>query len=137
MPQIPPRFVPTLTQVVSPTTQAVTRPNAASAPIPQVPHLASSALLNAETIAQQTRQKLLVHMRQQIDLQLNKRIREAVSQLALEHAYKMHEELQPQIEAVVADVVEDAMRQAIAKVSVAPSNLGHSNTADANAPLKL
>jgi hypothetical protein len=136
MPQTPPRFVPTLTQVVAPTALAAAtaggnRANQASAP------QASSVALNTEVTAQQMRQKLLVHMRQQIDLQLNKRIRETVSQVALEHAYKMYEELQPQIEAVVVEVVEEAMKQAIAKASLAPLSSGPGGAADVNAPLKI
>jgi hypothetical protein len=142
MPQTPPRFVPTLTQVVAPNapaaaTAGANRANQASASQASSSPLVSSVALTTGVIAQQMRQKLLVHMRQQIDLQLHKRIRETVSQVALEHAYKMYEELQPQIEAVVVEVVEEAMKQAIAKASLAPLSSGPGGAADVNAPLKI
>ncbi len=116
MPQNPPRFVPTLTQVVPPSTQSFARPSEEA----DAPDAASASPVQVELIAQQLRQKLLTQARQQIDMQLQKRIRETVAQLALEHAYKLFEELQPQIEAVVVDVVEDAMRQAISKLAAHP-----------------
>lgn len=112
MPQTPPRFVPTLTQVVSPPPNSMIP---AQASIPGTP--ARATPVHAELMALQLRQKLLTQARQHIDLQLQKRIRETISQLALEHAHKLFEELHPQLEAIVVAVVDDAMRQAVAKVS--------------------
>jgi hypothetical protein len=115
MPQTPPRFVPTLTQVVPPSAKPI---SSTQVQTPIAPTHATP--VQAEFMAQQLRQKLLTQARLQIDSQLQKRVRETISQLALEHAHKLFEELQPHLEAVVIDVVEDAMRQAIAKVSAQP-----------------
>jgi ATP-dependent Clp protease adapter protein ClpS len=112
MPQTPPRFVPTLTQVVPPPTKSMTSTQAPSLGAP-----ARATPVQVELMALQLRQKLLTQARQHIDLQLQKRIRETISQLALEHAHKLFEELHPQLEAIVVAVVDDAMRQAVAKVS--------------------
>jgi hypothetical protein len=116
MAQTPPRFVPTLTNVVPPPAKQFMQ----TEQVPRATIDAQASPVQAELIAQHLRQKLLTQARQQIDMQLQKRIRETVAQLALEHAHKLFEELQPQIEAVVVEVVEDAMRQAIAKVTTLP-----------------
>ena len=124
MQKTPPRYVPTLTQVIPASQrQAV----AASISVSHLPDAAqqdavqglglTSALnsaLSAEQIAQQLRQQLLVRTRQYIDIELQRRIRETVSLLALEHAHKLFEELQPQLESTVRQVVEEALAQAIA-----------------------
>jgi hypothetical protein len=75
-------------------------------------------------------------MRQHIDLELQKRLRETVSQLALEHAYKLYEELQPQIESVVSQVVDEAVRSAVAKASVSVMDTHLAGVTATNAPLK-
>lgn len=128
MQKTPPRYVPTLTQVIPASQrQAV----AASTSVSHVPDAAQqdavqglglnsalnsslSSALSAEQIAQQLRQQLLVRTRQYIDIELQRRIRETVSLLALEHAHKLFEELQPQLESTVRQVVEEALAQAIA-----------------------
>ncbi|NJS37382.1 MAG: hypothetical protein HC765_14865 [Brachymonas sp.] len=151
----PPRYVPTLTQVHTPLKPAfapslpVQPALAPSSPAqasnaPAAPHPSEAKALDPvllDEIAQQTRQKLLTALRQHIDLQLQPRIRETVAQLALEHAYKLYEQLQPQIEVVVTQVVADAMQHALAKVSAQPvaplhSGLPHAASA-ANVPLKI
>jgi hypothetical protein len=68
-------------------------------------------------VAQQLRQQLLTQTRQYIDIQLQRRIRETVSQLALAHAHKMFEELQPQLEATINQVVDEAVKHALAHVA--------------------
>jgi hypothetical protein len=113
MQKSPPRFVPTLTQVVQakPGSPAATTSVAASATtIEGDPQQALSHV----DLAQQLRQQLLTRSRQYIDIELQKRIREAVSQLALEHAHKLFEELQPQLEATISQVIDEAIAQALA-----------------------
>jgi hypothetical protein len=124
MQKTPPRYVPTLTQVIPASQrQAV----AASTAVSHVPDAAQqdavqglglnsslSSALSAEQITQQLRQQLLVRTRQYIDIELQRRIRETVSLLALEHAHKLFEELQPQLESTVRQVVEEALAQAVA-----------------------
>jgi hypothetical protein len=78
---------------------------------------ASAAQPTADDIAQQLRQQLLVRTRQYMDIELQRRIRETVSQLALEHAHKLFEEIQPQLEATITQVVEEAVQQAVKHAS--------------------
>lgn len=122
MQKSPPRYVPTLTQVVAAKSASAAQtvaiadaaePSQASAALPM-----SSA--TADDIAQQLRQQLLVRTRQYMDIELQRRIRETVSQLALEHAYKLFEEIQPQLEATITQVVDEAVQQAIAHAAKHP-----------------
>ena len=114
MQKTPPRYVPTLTQVV------IDKP-ASRAPVPSVAtgsHLpAMSSQLKTDELAQQLRQQLLTRTRQYMDVQLQRRIREVVSQLALEHAHAMFEELKPKLEAAILQVVDEAVQQAVAHAS--------------------
>ena len=106
----PPRYVPTLTQVVS----------VAKHPLTAIADTASVALKpdvtqpSVDQIAQQLRQQMLVRARLYIDIELQSRIRETISLLALEAAHKLFEELQPQLEASITQVVDEAIAQAIA-----------------------
>jgi hypothetical protein len=108
MQKTPPRYVPTLTQVID--AKALPSPLAAHTP----PAQASLGVPDAVELAQQLRQQLLLRSRQYIDIELQKRIRGAVSQLALEHAHKLFEELQPQLESTVSQVIDEAVAQALA-----------------------
>ncbi len=113
MPKIPPRYVPTLTQVVQhqdskamPDSLASSEPQAESLrEVPQPPA--------AHTTAQQLHQALLLSTQQYLAIELQKRIREAVSQLALEQAHKMFEQIQPLLEATISQVVQEALEQAV------------------------
>jgi hypothetical protein len=111
MQRTPPRFVPTLTQVIPATQRQAAGAVASVAPATVV---AVSSVPSAEQISQQLRQQLLVRSRQYIDIELQRRIRATVSQLALEHAHKLFEELQPQLELAIGQVVEEAVAQAVA-----------------------
>lgn len=111
MQKTPPRYVPTLTQVIP----AKALPDAAATPMIAKPSISQANLaLNAEQISQQLRQQMLVRTRQYIDVELQRRIREAVSELALAHTHKMLEEMQPQLEATITQVVDEALQQAVA-----------------------
>ncbi len=111
MQKTPPRYVPTLTQVVPPVKVVPLTPAGRELKAEELPpDLASD-------IAHQLRQKLIVQVHTQIDLQLQQRIRETVSQLALAHSHRMMEEMRPLIETAVVKVVDEAMAQALAHVS--------------------
>jgi hypothetical protein len=116
----PPRFVPTLTQVIP---DAANRGSQnASFPASTSKFAAASVAKEvrpeqASDIAQQLRQKLLLQARQHLDITLQTRIREVVAQLALEHAHKLFEELQPQLETTITQAVDEAMAHAVAHVS--------------------
>jgi hypothetical protein len=112
MQKTPPRFVPTLTQVIpKPPRQTVAA--AAIAPAPSI-NTVQNPQPSPEQIAQQLRQQLLVRTRQYMDIELQRRIRETVSQLALEHAHKLFEELQPHLESTIRAVIDEAVAQAVA-----------------------
>lgn len=87
----PPRFVPTLTEVV----QAPPATQAAAAGNP--PH---------EQIAQRVLQR--------VDLVLDRRLREAIAAVVVEHTHALTPLLRERIDAVVRDVVAEAVAEEIA-----------------------
>jgi hypothetical protein len=112
MQKTPPRYVPTLTQVVPLGSDApAAGPHAA--PVAAMPEPSSFAA----DVSQKMRLQLLARTKQYIDAELQKRLRETVAQLALEHSHKLFEELQPQIEATIAQVVDEAVAQAVARAA--------------------
>jgi hypothetical protein len=138
----PPKYVPTLTQVVPaeqlPRAVPVTQPPAPasvpasasvplSAPAPAIQAVApaspvsptSVAQLSAEQsldLADKLHRELIAHARKHVDAQLQRRVREAVSSLALAHTQDMLKALQPVIENTVAQVVDEAVGQALGQV---------------------
>lgn len=92
----PPRFVPTLTEVVQPTT----------APVPTA-DITSSAVFDLADLEEQLVQRIL----QRVDLVLERRLREAVGQLILEHTERLTPPLREKIESVVRLSVSHAFAQ--------------------------
>ena len=82
----PPRFVPTLTEVV---------PGSATAPA-------------AEKLDEQ---ELVHRVMQRVDLTLDKRLREAIASVVLEHSRQLAPALREQIEEVVAKAVSEAIAE--------------------------
>jgi tRNA A37 N6-isopentenylltransferase MiaA len=95
---VPPRFVPTLTEVVQPT--------AVHAQKPVSDHAVRAVALAAEQETQMVQRVL-----QRIDLTLERRLREAVGQLILEHTQTLAPRLQEEIERVVHQSVSQAFEQ--------------------------
>ena len=92
----PPRFVPTLTEVVQPS--------------PAVPNLSldpSSAGLDRAAIEGQLVERVL----RRVDLILERQLREAVGQLILEHTETLAPQLRQEIERVVRQSVTQAFAQ--------------------------
>ena len=85
----PPRFVPTLTEVVQ------------SGPVPLMP--ASGPPLSADQLAQRVLQR--------VDLALDRRLREATATVILEHTEALAPLLRERLEAVVRQVVADAVAE--------------------------
>jgi hypothetical protein len=106
----PPKYVPTLTQVIPPAELAA---KVASLPTPA---LALDAVQQQE-LADQLRRQLVAAAQKYIDVQLERRVREAVSQLALQHARNMLEAMSPTVEATVAAVIDEALAQALREVA--------------------
>ena len=100
-PQIPPRFVPTLTDVVAPTSvSGLFSPAQSRQPIGQDGGLDSKF------------EDQLVHrVMQRVDLVLERRLREAVGQLILTHTQALGPRLREEIELVVRESVSQAVAQ--------------------------
>ena len=80
----PPRFVPTLTEIVPGTT----------APAP---------------LGTATEEQLVHRIMQRIDLTLDRRLREAIAAVVLEHSRALAPALRQEIETVVAEAVSQAL----------------------------
>lgn len=91
----PPRFVPTLTEVVQPAPLAAA--NALE------PHAPASMTQPAEMLVQRVMQR--------VDLVLERRLREAVGQLILEHTQTLAPRLREEIERVTRQSVSQAFEQ--------------------------
>ena len=85
----PPRFVPTLTEVVQ------------SGPVPLMP--AGGPPLSADQLAQRVLQR--------VDLALDRRLREAMATVILEHTEALAPLLRERLEGVVRQVVADAVAE--------------------------
>jgi hypothetical protein len=84
--RVPPRYVPTLTEVVQ-----------GGAPVPPADMLS---------------QEQLVHrIMQRVDLTLDRRLREAISSVVLEHSRLLGPALREEIEAVVTAAVSQALAE--------------------------
>jgi hypothetical protein len=100
----PPRFVPTLTEVVHPA--SVLSWHEAKAPTPAI-------TANSDVYIQQFEDQLLHRVMQRVDLVLERRLREAVSQLILTHTQSLGPRLREEIELVVRESVSQAIAQEI------------------------
>ena len=93
---LPPRFVPTLTDVVSPgsfLSHGVVKEDARATPLSQL-------------------EDQMVHrVMQRVNLVLERRLREAVGQLILEHTQALGPRLREEIELVVRESVSQAVAQ--------------------------
>jgi dsDNA-binding SOS-regulon protein len=89
----PPRFVPTLTEVVH------------SGPAPLAPSMPSPPALSADQLAQRVLQR--------VDLVLDRRLREAIATLVLEQTSQLAPLLRERVEAAVREVVADAVAEEI------------------------
>lgn len=84
--RLPPRYVPTLTEVV-----------------PGTPAPAAAERLNEE--------QLVHRVMQRVDLTLDRRLREAIASVVLEHSRALAPALREQIEAVVTQAVAEAIAE--------------------------
>lgn len=89
-PRTPPRYVPTLTEVVQP----------AAAP-------GDGAAVSLEQLQEQVIHRVM----QRVDLSLERRLREAIATLVLEHTRNLGPLLREEIELVVRQSVSDAVAQ--------------------------
>ncbi|MGE0329426.1 MAG: hypothetical protein AB7P37_01895 [Ramlibacter sp.] len=100
-PRTPPRYVPTLTEVVQP----------AAAP-------EDGAAFSLEQLQEQVIHRVM----QRVDLSLERRLREAIATLVLEHTRNLGPLLREEIELVVRQSVSDAVAQELSgRTGVPPS----------------
>ena len=96
---VPPRFVPTLTEVVRPTAPPVAAPGK--------PAAKAAPSTDASGLEDQMVQRVM----QRVDLILERRLREVVGQLILEHTQTLAPRLREEIETVVRESVNQAFEQ--------------------------
>jgi hypothetical protein len=97
-PKAPPRFVPTLTEVVQGKT---------AAPLGDAPALGT----------QQLEDHIVHRVMQRLDMQLERRLREAVATLVLEQTQSLAPLLREEIELAVRQSVSDAVAQELVAAS--------------------
>ncbi len=99
---MPPRFVPTLTEVVHPV-------SVPASPDTRVPALSASS--GPDVSLRQFEDQLLHRVMQRVDLVLERRLREAVSHVVLTHTQALGPQLREEIELVVRESVSQAIAQ--------------------------
>jgi len=92
---VPPRFVPTLTDVVHPADQFSPK----------------SPLAGVQRNAMQLEDQIVHRVMQRVDLVLERRLREAVAQVILSHTQALGPRLREEIELVVRESVSQAVAQ--------------------------
>ena len=99
-PPEPPRFDPTLTEVV--------RPTSASLPVAE-PALSNAGVPPAQPAASaELEEQMVQRVLQRVNLVLERRLREVVGQLILEHTQNLAPRLREEIEVVVRQSVSQA-----------------------------
>lgn len=115
-PRTPPRFVPTLTEVVAPEAMLAApevSPGVQSGPGGQAPQLTRGQHLTAESL-DALEEQILHRVLQRIDLSLERRLREAVATLVLQHTQNLVPRLREEIEFVVRQAVSEAVADELA-----------------------
>lgn len=110
----PPKFVPTLTDVVPPSPGTDTAIESGLAPVATVKSISldDAAMLRIEQRVLQDVTDRVMHL---LDATLEKQVREAVASVALAHAHAIAQDILPTIETVVTHTLETALREALAK----------------------
>ena len=98
-PSVPPRFVPTLTEIVQPPPESSAGSDGPESPVVDFQRL----------------QEQMVHrVMQRVDLTLERLLRETVGRLVLEHTQALAPSLRDEIEIVVRQSVNQAFEQELA-----------------------
>ncbi|MFZ4286493.1 hypothetical protein [Variovorax sp. HJSM1_2] len=130
-PRVPPRFVPTLTEVVLPTValetpQTLREEDAlAAGMLPGQPTPSLGAEPGTETVHQQTLQsatlaaealedQIIHRVMQRVDLSLERRLKEAIASMVLQQTQSLVPRLREEIEFVVRQSVSDAVADELA-----------------------
>jgi hypothetical protein len=112
----PPKFVPTLTDMVPPSPKLGTsaEPVLPAAVEGSAGHISldDAAMLRIERRVLQNVTDKVMHL---LEATLEKQVREAVASIALTHAHAIAQDIMPAVEIVVTQTLETALRQALAK----------------------
>ncbi len=109
-PRVPPRFVPTLTQVVHAPPAPAAAPLPGAAPVPAAPHGTAGEF-----------EEYVVHrVMQRVDLVLEQRLRQAIAQVTEEQTRSLGPRLREEVESVVRHAVYEAVAQELAQERPAP-----------------
>ena len=126
-PRTPPRFVPTLTDVV-PDTSATSSPEpvvprfAALEPPPAETSVAVEAALPSQIFLPDGFEELLVHrVMQRVDVGLDQRLRDAIATVVQEQTRSVLPRLREEIESVVRQVVYEAVADELLSKNQVPS----------------
>lgn len=103
-PSTPPRFVPTLTEVIRPLPASPATPENTAGPL--TAPAPAKALAASADLQEQMVQRVL----QRVNLVLERRLREVVGQLILEHTQSLAPRLREEIEVVVRQSVNQAFQ---------------------------
>jgi tRNA A37 N6-isopentenylltransferase MiaA len=103
---VPPRFVPTLTEVVHPSPMTA-------------PALPSDEPIRISALPE-LKEQMVQRVLQRVDLMLERRLREAVGQLILEHTQTLVPRLREEIETVVRQSINQAVDLEIAQTTSQP-----------------
>jgi hypothetical protein len=106
-PPAPPRFVPTLTEVIRPLPASPPAPENTGGP------LATPAPAKVLAASADSQELMVQRVLQRVDLVLERRLREVVGQLILEHTQTLTPRLREEIEAVVRQSVNQAFESEV------------------------
>jgi hypothetical protein len=106
-PPVPPRFVPTLTEIIRPLPASPPTPENTGTPLAS-PALSPATPAKALAVSADIQEQLVQRVLQRVDLVLERRLREMVGQLILEHAQTLTPRLREEIEVVVRQSVDQA-----------------------------
>jgi len=124
-PRTPPRFVPTLTEVVQNSPVQASPPFAPFVPLvqqatsdfaaPSIPSAPSAPSAPLDILATEALEDQIIHrVMQRVDLSLERRLQEAVSAMVLSQTQSLVPRLREEIEFVVRQSVSDAVADELA-----------------------
>lgn len=119
-PRTPPRFVPTLTEVV-PDSSAAASPEPALASAAPAPAVAEAAVAPPLLIPEGFEELLVHRVMQRVDVGLDQRLRDAIATVVQEQTRSVLPRLREEIESVVRQVVYEAVADELLSKNQAPS----------------
>ncbi len=105
--RVPPRFVPTLTEVVQPGPNEVLEPGAP----PSGVGTSFSSISSMAPALVVTEDQLVQRVMRRVQQGLDQRLREAVAQVVLEHTRSLGPAIAVEVESVVRSLVADALAE--------------------------